>query len=163
MEGWQCCQQFSAFWQVEKRACDSNDFDVNNYVGFFSGYFLMFRDASKPVGSSRVIWKVGFFLIISVYLSRCCWYCHGCLCIRVLHSTEPTAFHGLFLYLEDRFIMKDKSEMWKCTRVVAQKAFEMFLCVKAEKVMSNICQFLSQNLLQFVWYFISVTSFFRYD
>jgi len=54
--------------------------------------------------------------------------------IRVLHSTEPTAFHGLFLYLEDNFIVKDKSEMWKCISVVAQKAFEMFLSVKAEKV-----------------------------
>ena len=54
--------------------------------------------------------------------------------VRVLHSTEPTAFHGLFLYLEDRFIVKDKSEMWKCIRVVALKAFEMFLSVKAEKV-----------------------------
>jgi len=54
--------------------------------------------------------------------------------IRVLHSTEPTAFHGLFLYLEDRFIVKDKSEMWKCISVVAQKAFEMFLSVKNEKV-----------------------------
>ena len=56
---------------------------------------------------------------------------------RVLHSTETTAFHGLFLYLEDNFIVKDKSEMWKCISVVAQKAFEMFLSVKAEKV-SNI-------------------------
>jgi len=54
--------------------------------------------------------------------------------IRVLYSTEPTAFHGLFLYLEDNFIVKDKSEMWKCISVVAQKAFEMFLSVKAEKV-----------------------------
>ena len=62
---------------------------------------------------------------------------------RVLHSTEPTAFHGLFLYLEDRFIVKDKSEMWKCIRVVAQKAFEMFLSVKAEKV-RNI-SFMKEN------------------
>ena len=68
----------------------------------------------------------------------------GCVCIRVLHSTEPTAFHGLFLYLEDRFIVKDKSEMWKCIRVVAQKAFEMFLSVKAEQVIFD------QQLLVFV-------------
>ena len=56
----------------------------------------------------------------------------------VLHSTEPTAFHGLFLYLEDRFIVKDKSEMWKCIRVVALKAFEMFLSVKSEKVRDSV-------------------------
>jgi len=63
--------------------------------------------------------------------------------IRVLHSTEPTAFHGLFLYLEDNFIVKDKSAMWKCISVVAQKAFEMFLGVKAEKVKkARVIQFL---------------------
>lgn len=52
----------------------------------------------------------------------------------VLHSTEPTAFHGLFLYLEDRFIVMDKSEMWKCICAVAHKSFDLFLSVKAEKV-----------------------------
>jgi len=60
---------------------------------------------------------------------------------RVLHSTEPTAFHGLFLYLEDRFILKDKSEMWKCISVVAQRAFDMFLSVKAEKVGDRLARF----------------------
>ena len=64
------------------------------------------------------------------------------LCPRLLYSTEPTAFHGLFLYLEDRFIVKDKSEMWKCIRVVAQKAFEMFLSVKSEKVSDILVSFM---------------------
>ena len=53
---------------------------------------------------------------------------------RVLYSNEPTAFHGLFLYLEDRFIVMDKSDMWKCICAVAHKAFDLFLNVKAEKV-----------------------------
>ena len=76
----------------------------------------------------------------------CTFFCCTSFCIRVLHSTEPTAFHGLFLYLEDRFIVKDKTEMWKCISVVAQKAFEMFLSIKAEKV-SDTAQVSSRSLL----------------
>jgi len=59
---------------------------------------------------------------------------------RVLHSNEQTAFHGLFQYLEDRFIVSDKSEMWKCISVVTNKAFDLFLSVKADKVfVSYLC------------------------
>lgn len=44
------------------------------------------------------------------------------------------AFHGLFQYLEDRFIISNKSDIRKCISVVAQKAFDLFLASKAEKV-----------------------------
>lgn len=52
--------------------------------------------------------------------------------LRVIHSGDPCAFHGLFLYLEDKGIIQDKSDMWKCISVVAHKTFDIFLNVKAE-------------------------------
>ncbi|KAK3587139.1 hypothetical protein CHS0354_006780 [Potamilus streckersoni] len=53
--------------------------------------------------------------------------------LRVTHSCDPKAFYGLFTYLEDNVIYKDKSGMWQCIRAVADKTFEKFLEVTAEK------------------------------
>ncbi|ESO09799.1 hypothetical protein HELRODRAFT_194993 [Helobdella robusta] len=52
--------------------------------------------------------------------------------LRISHSTDPCAFHGLFLYLEDKGIIQDKSDMWKCISAVSYKAFEIFLNVKSD-------------------------------
>ena len=53
---------------------------------------------------------------------------------RVTHSTDPKAFYGLFDYLEDNTIYKDKAGMWQCIRAVASIVFEKFLDRIAEKV-----------------------------
>lgn len=53
---------------------------------------------------------------------------------RIRHSEEGLAFHGLFQYLQDQSIIKDKAGMWQCIAAVADKTFKVFLEVKAEKV-----------------------------
>lgn len=53
--------------------------------------------------------------------------------LRVTFSTDPTSFQGLFHYLEDNTIIKDKANMWLCLSVVSHKVFEKFLDVMAEK------------------------------
>ena len=58
---------------------------------------------------------------------------------RVTHSTDPKAFHGLFEYLEDNIIYKDKAGMWQCIHAVAGIVFEKFLDRMAEKV----CKFMA--------------------
>ena len=54
---------------------------------------------------------------------------------RVTHSSNPKAFHGLFEYLEDNIIYKDKAGMWQCIHAVARIVFEKFLDRIAEKVL----------------------------
>ena len=58
-------------------------------------------------------------------------------CFRVTHSLDPKAFHGLFDYLEDNIIYKDKAGMWQCIRAVADIVFEKFLDRIAEKVSAS--------------------------
>ncbi|KAL4223436.1 Phosphatidylinositol 4-kinase alpha [Mactra antiquata] len=53
--------------------------------------------------------------------------------LRVTNSDDPRAFHGLFRYLEDNIIYKDKSGMWTCIQAVADKTFEKFLDIMAER------------------------------
>ncbi|XP_053375288.1 phosphatidylinositol 4-kinase alpha-like [Mercenaria mercenaria] len=53
--------------------------------------------------------------------------------LRVTHSDDPRAFHGLFRYLEDNVIHKDKAGMWFCIQAVADKTFEKFLDVASER------------------------------
>lgn len=81
-------------------------------------------------------WALEMFPVLICYsgMTFICWHPRV---FRVLHSNEPTAFHGLFQYLEDRFIVSDKSEIWKCISVVASRAFESFLNVKAEQVSNS--------------------------
>ncbi|XP_052243319.1 phosphatidylinositol 4-kinase alpha-like isoform X4 [Dreissena polymorpha] len=57
--------------------------------------------------------------------------------LRVTHSTDCKAFHGLFRYLEDNIIFKDKSGMWQCIAAVADKAFEKFLDITEERGRSD--------------------------
>ena len=64
-------------------------------------------------------------------------HCH--FCFRVTHSTDPKAFHGLFEYLEDNIIYKDKAGMWQCIHAVAGIVFEKFLDRMAEKVCTVLC------------------------
>ncbi|XP_056020742.1 phosphatidylinositol 4-kinase alpha-like isoform X2 [Ostrea edulis] len=49
--------------------------------------------------------------------------------LRLQHSTERSAVHGLFTYLEDPTLYKDKAGMWQCVSAVADKAFEKYLDV----------------------------------
>ncbi|XP_060554504.1 phosphatidylinositol 4-kinase alpha-like isoform X3 [Ruditapes philippinarum] len=53
--------------------------------------------------------------------------------LRVTNSDDPKAFHGLFRYLEDNVIHKDKAGMWFCIQAVADKTFDKFLDVTSEK------------------------------
>ena len=52
----------------------------------------------------------------------------------VSHSSDNEAFHGLFEYLENNEIMKDKSHMWECVQAVTDKTFKLFLEVRADRV-----------------------------
>ncbi|XP_062588022.1 phosphatidylinositol 4-kinase alpha-like isoform X3 [Saccostrea cucullata] len=53
--------------------------------------------------------------------------------LRLQHSTERSAVHGLFAYLEDPTLYKDKAGMWQCVSAVADKAFEKYLDVTDQK------------------------------
>eukprot|EP00106_Octopus_bimaculoides_P007153 XP_014774595.1 PREDICTED: phosphatidylinositol 4-kinase alpha-like isoform X3 [Octopus bimaculoides] len=53
--------------------------------------------------------------------------------LRVTYSTDPLSFQGLFHYLEDNTIIKDKANMWQCLAAVSDKVFSKFLEVMAEK------------------------------
>ncbi|KAK6191311.1 hypothetical protein SNE40_003034 [Patella caerulea] len=53
--------------------------------------------------------------------------------LRIIHSTDPIAFHGLFEYLEDKAIFKDKDGMWQCILSVTDKVFFKFLDVISAK------------------------------
>ncbi|XP_041348000.1 phosphatidylinositol 4-kinase alpha-like [Gigantopelta aegis] len=53
--------------------------------------------------------------------------------LRVTFSTDPCAFYGIFDYLEDRTLFKDKDGMWQCILSVADRIFEGFLDITAEK------------------------------
>ncbi|XP_052714253.1 phosphatidylinositol 4-kinase alpha-like isoform X6 [Crassostrea angulata] len=57
--------------------------------------------------------------------------------LRLQHSTERSAVHGLFTYLEDPTLFKDKAGMWQCVSAVADKAFEKYLDVMDEKPKSE--------------------------
>ena len=59
---------------------------------------------------------------------------------RVTHSSDPEAFHGLFEYMDNNGIMKDKTHMWECIQAVTEKAFKLFLEVRAEKVYNGFNQ-----------------------
>ena len=43
------------------------------------------------------------------------------------HSSDRKSLEGLFEYLEDDTIIKDKAGMWKCIEAVAKKAFDLFM------------------------------------
>ncbi|ESO97694.1 hypothetical protein LOTGIDRAFT_103639 [Lottia gigantea] len=47
--------------------------------------------------------------------------------LRIMNSTDILAFHGLFEYLEDKTIFRDKDGMWQCILAVADKIFYRFL------------------------------------
>ncbi|KAK7505986.1 hypothetical protein BaRGS_00002708 [Batillaria attramentaria] len=53
--------------------------------------------------------------------------------LRITYSTDPKAFHGLFKYLKDDMLIKDKDGMWTCVQAVADKAFEHYLDITAAK------------------------------
>ncbi|XP_078336365.1 phosphatidylinositol 4-kinase alpha-like [Crassostrea virginica] len=57
--------------------------------------------------------------------------------LRLQHSTERSAVHGLFTYLEDPTLFKDKAGMWQCVSAVADQAFEKYLDVMDEKPKSE--------------------------
>ena len=58
---------------------------------------------------------------------------HG-LVFRITQSSCVDTFHGLFLYLENNMIIKDKAGMWQCIAAVTSKVFKIFLNKKAEMV-----------------------------
>uniref|UniRef100_A0A2C9JIA0 1-phosphatidylinositol 4-kinase n=1 Tax=Biomphalaria glabrata TaxID=6526 RepID=A0A2C9JIA0_BIOGL len=47
----------------------------------------------------------------------------------VTYSTDPGAIHGIFEYLEDKFLFLDKLGMWQCISVVAEKTFDKYMDV----------------------------------
>ncbi|XP_046360282.2 phosphatidylinositol 4-kinase alpha-like isoform X1 [Haliotis rufescens] len=53
--------------------------------------------------------------------------------LRIMHSNDLYAFHGLFEYLQDKTLFKDKDSMWQCIMIVAEKVFERFLDVIAAR------------------------------
>lgn len=53
---------------------------------------------------------------------------------RITHSHSSESFHGMFIYLEDSAIMKDKAGMWHCIAAVVQRAFRTYLNIKTEMV-----------------------------
>uniref|UniRef100_H2ZBY1 1-phosphatidylinositol 4-kinase n=1 Tax=Ciona savignyi TaxID=51511 RepID=H2ZBY1_CIOSA len=69
--------------------------------------------------------------------------------LRVLHSNEYSP-EVLFTYLEDRTIQKDKSQMWKCIKSVADCVFVIFLDSIAVKVKSPSTENLLVEQAQFL-------------
>ncbi|KAL8613207.1 hypothetical protein ACOMHN_043016 [Nucella lapillus] len=53
--------------------------------------------------------------------------------LRITYSTDPQAFHGLFKYLKNDMLIKDKDDMWICVQALSYKGFETFLDITAAK------------------------------
>ncbi|XP_076804178.1 phosphatidylinositol 4-kinase alpha-like [Clavelina lepadiformis] len=69
--------------------------------------------------------------------------------LRVLYSPNYSP-DVLFKYLEDRAIQKDKSQIWKCIKVVADLVFQMFMDIIAAKDKTEETESLLADQAQFL-------------
>ena len=67
------------------------------------------------------------------------------MCFRTRSSTEADGFLGMFYYLEDELILKDKTGMWECIAAVSDKVFKTFLDAKADMVCTSVVGYCSKS------------------
>ena len=69
-----------------------------------------------------------------LYSCLCLYQINEGLVFRITQSSCVDTFPGLFLYLENNLIIKDKAGMWQCIAAVTSQVFKIFLNKKAEMV-----------------------------
>ena len=77
-------------------------------------------------------------------------------CFRISHSHTPEAFHGMFTYLEDTAIMKDKAGMWQCISAVVIRAFKLYLDLKMDMVSNSAINIYILLILLFIYLFCNI-------
>lgn len=60
------------------------------------------------------------------------------LCLRVTNSLDVKHLEGLFEYLEEETIVKDKAGMYQCIEATVKKIFRIFVEAKEKQVYNHI-------------------------